>query len=71
MGATCAKPPPQFPLLGVFFERDTSASFSASRLQLECVLVLARLSGRFLAFPPRSVDDFHEERVWSLSQLSS
>ena len=71
MGATCAKPPPQFSFLGVFFERDPSASFSASRLQLECVLVLARLSGRFLAFPPRSVDDFHEERVWSLSQLSS
>jgi hypothetical protein len=71
MGATCAKPSPQFPSLGVFFERDPSASFSASRLQLECVLVLARLSGRFLALPPSSVGDVHEERVWSLSHLSS
>lgn len=70
MGATCAKTPPQFPFLGVFFERDPSASFSASRLQLECVLVLARLSGRFLALPPGSVDDFREERVWSLTHLS-
>ena len=68
MGATCAKTPQQFPSLGVFFERGPSASFAARRLQLESVIVLARLSGRFLALPPSSAADFHEERFWSLSQ---
>ena len=60
---------------GVYFERD-SAGLSNLRLQLESMLAICRVFGRFLVLPPAQnihhlVEPFHESLFWSMQHLSS
>jgi len=61
--------------LGVYFERD-SAGLSNLRLQLESMLAICKVFGRFLVLPPAQnihhlTEPFHESLLWSMQHLSS
>ena len=61
--------------LGVYFDRD-SAGLSNLRLQLESMMAICKVFGRFLVLPPAQnihhlVEPFHESLFWSMQHLSS
>jgi GDP-fucose protein O-fucosyltransferase len=61
--------------LGVYFDRD-SAGLSNLRLQLESMVAICKVFGRFLVLPPPQTiqhlnEPYHETMFWSMSHLSS
>jgi len=73
-GASASKPP-DGARLGVYFQRD-AAGMSNLRMQLETLLVVCKVFGRFLVLPPpqriEHLDNvFHETHLWSMVRLAS